>query len=135
MKMAKRDLLKAPLLPNKQAAGVKLKAKAETVKELWGEPTAIETIRADHARWSYDNAWFWFKAEQVSQISVFKEYEGKTPENVGIGSTRAKVEQAYGPLEWDGCWLINGPPFGIGFDFGASISGEPCVTEIYIFNE
>ena len=53
--MTKKYLLKAPLLPNKEAAGIKLKAKTETVKELWGEPTAIETIRANHARWQYDN--------------------------------------------------------------------------------
>lgn len=103
----REELLKAPLIPNKQAAGIKIGAKTELVQELWGEPNEIEQIRLDFVRWAYDNVWFWLKAGKVDQIGVYPGYQGKTKEGIGIGSTRVEVERAYGALEWDDCWLIN----------------------------
>jgi hypothetical protein len=50
-------------------------------------------------------------------------------------SDRTEVEEVYGPLEWDGCWLINRPPFGIGFDFGGPPVGRQRVKGIYVFQE
>jgi len=102
-----KDPLKAPILPNKGAAGVKVGARAQTVGNLWGEPPEIEQIRPDFVRWSYESVSFWLKAGKVDQIAVYVGYEGRTEEGVGIGSGRAKVEEVYGPLEWDGCWPIN----------------------------
>jgi hypothetical protein len=46
-----------------------------------------------------------------------------------------EVEAAYGPLEWDGCWLINQPPFGIGFDLDRPSLGSQSVMGIYVFQE
>lgn len=131
----REELLKAPLVPNKQAAGVKVGARIKAVEELWGEPTEREQIRPDFVRWSYDCVWFWFKAGKVDQIAVFAGYRGRTKEGLGIGSTREEVEHVYGQLEWDGCWLINVPPFGIGFDFGDLPTNSAQVTGIYIFRE
>ena len=130
---SKEDLRKAPILPNKSAAGVKLGANTKAVREIWGEPLRTEQIRADHLRWEYDCVWFWFEAGRVDQIGVNRFYEGKTKENLGIGSRREEVERVYGMLDWDGTWLINVPPFGIGFDFSSSIMGEVWVTDIYVF--
>ncbi len=125
----REELLKAPIVPNKGAAGVKVGAKAQTVQELWGEPAEREQVRPDFVRWSYGSVWFWFKAGKVDQIAVYAGYQGKTKEGIGIGSTRAQVEKVHGSLSWDGCWLVDAPPFGIGFDF------EPLVTGIYVFRE
>lgn len=132
---SREELLKAPLAPNKQAAGIKVGAKAETVREMWGEPNEIEQVRPDFVRWVYDDVWFWVKAGKVDQIAVYNLYDGKTKEGIGLGSTRAEVEGAYGGLEWDGCWLINEPPFGIGFDFSNPMLGPKRVTGVYIFKE
>ena len=131
----RKDLLKEPILPNKGAAGVKIGAGAQAVKELWGEPLKIEQIRPDFARWPYESVSFWFKAGKVDQIAVYAGYEGRTREGVGIGSGRVEIEEAYGPLEWDGCWLINRPPFGIGFDLDRPSLGSQRVTGIYVFRE
>jgi len=131
----REELLEKPILPNERAAGVKIGDRAQAVKDLWGEPAEIEQIRPDSVRWSYESVWFWFKAGKVDQIAVYADYEGKTREGIGIGSTRAKVEEVYGSLEWDGCWLIDRPPFGIGFDFDRPVLGLPRVTGVYIFRE
>ena len=82
-----------------------------------------------------ERVWFWFKAGKVDQIAVFASYRGRTKEGLGISSTREEVEYVYGHLEWDGCWLINVPPFGIGFDFGDLPTNFTQVTGIYIFRE
>ena len=132
---ARKDLLKEPILPNKGAAGVKIGARAQAVKGLWDEPLEIEQIRPDFVRWSYQSVSFWFKAGRIDQIAVYAGYEGRTRERVGIGSRRVEVEEAYGPLEWDGCWLINRPPFGIGFDLGGPPLGSQRVTGVYVFQE
>jgi len=50
-----KDLLKEPILPNKGAAGVKIGARTQVVKDLWGEPLEIEQIRPDFVRWSLVN--------------------------------------------------------------------------------
>ena len=132
----KTELLKEPILPNKGAAGVKVGASAQTVKALWGEPMEIKQIGRDSVCWPYESVWFWLKADKVDQIAVYAGYEGRTRKGkVGIGSERAEIEEVYGPLEWDGCWLINCPPFGIGFDFGDPLVGMPRVTGVYIFRE
>ena len=46
-----KDLLKEPILPNKAAAGVKIGAGAQVVKDVWGKPLEIEQIRPDFVRW------------------------------------------------------------------------------------
>ena len=131
-----KDLLRAPILPNKGAASVKIGASTQVVEDLWGEPVEIEQIRPGFVRWSYGSVWFWFEAGRVDQIAVYAGYEGRTRKGgLGIGSDRTEVEEAYGPLEWDGCWLINRPPFGIGFDFGGLPVGRQRVKGIYVFQE
>jgi len=131
-----KDLLKKPILPNKGAAGVKIGAGAQVVKDVWGKPLEIEQIRPDFVRWSYESVWFWFRAGRVEQVAVYAGYEGRTREGgIGIGSAREEVEGVYGALEWDGCWLINQPPFGIAFDFDRPQSGLQRVTGIYVFRE
>ncbi len=127
--------LRAPILPNKGAAGVRIGARAQVVKNLWGEPAECEQIRSDFVRWSYGSVWFWLRSGKVEQIGVYAGYEGKTREGIGIGSERTEVEEVYGPLEWDGCWLINVPPFGIGFDLSGPPLGLPRVTGICVFRE
>ena len=128
------DLLEAPILPNKGAAGVKVGATANTVTGLWGKPKKIEQIRSDFVRWEYDQVWFWLRAGKVDQIAVYTGYQGRTKEGIGVGSTRAHVEEVFGLLTWDGCWLIEYPPFGIGFDFTPSPI-DPLVSGIYVFQE
>lgn len=129
------DLLKEPILPNEGAAGIKIGAGAQVVESLWGEPLETEQIRPDFVRRSYESVSFWCKAGKVDQIAVYAGYEGKTKDGAGIGSGRVEIEEVYGPLEWDGCWLINRLPFGIGFDFGGSLPGSQRVTGIYVFRE
>ncbi len=131
---AHADLLESPILPNKGAAGVRVRATTKAVTDLWGEPTKVEQIRSDFVRWEYDQVWFWLKAGKVDQIAVYVGYRGRTKEGIGIGSTREHVERVFGPLTWDGCWLIECPPFGIGFDFTSSWT-DPLVSGIYIFRE
>ena len=133
--MTVKNLLKAPLRPNKKAAGVKVGAKTETVKTLWGEPVESEQAGSTLVRWLYGEVWFWIKNGRVHQIAVYAGYEGRTREGIGIGSTRMEVEDAYGPLSWDGCWLVNRPPFGIGFDFNDVPEINRLVSGIYIFQE
>lgn len=131
----KIDLNKDIIVPNKKAAGVKLGAKKETIKKNWGKPIEIEKISSKVERWGYENVNFWLVSGKVDQISLCNLYEGKTKEGVGLGSTKAEVEKVYGPLEWDGSWHIQIPPFGIGFDFISEIIGEQFVSEVYVFME
>ena len=131
----KEDFHKAIIRPNEGAAGLKLGATTQTVSKVLGQPHTTEQIKADQERWGYGDVWVWFKADKVDQINVTGLHEGKTKEGIGIGSTRKEVEKVFGMLEWDGTWLINIPPFGIGFDFGSSIMGENRVTDIFIFPE
>lgn len=130
-----QDAYQKPIVPNKGAAGLKMGITPKAVQELWGDPLTIEQISADHVHWQYPGVGLWFKANKLDQIGLESSYEGKTKKNIGIGSTRSQVESAYGWLSWDGTWLINNPPFGIGFDFNSSIVGEPRVTAIYVFRE
>jgi hypothetical protein len=129
------DLCKEPILPNKGAAGIKLGIKTKIVKDLWGEPLRIEQISINNLHWEYKAVGLWFKSDKLDQIGIQAPYEGKTKSGIGIGSTRSEVEQTYGWLSWDGTWLINNPPFGIGFDFSTSVFGESRVVGIYIFRE
>jgi len=131
---SERDL-DAPILPNKGAAGLRLGAKAQAVEDGWGEPFEREQMKPDHVRWSYGSVWLWLQAGRVTQIAVYEGYEGKTKEGVGVGSERTEVEEVYGPLGWDECWITDAPPFGIGFDIGTSALDVPRVTGIYVFRE
>jgi hypothetical protein len=131
-----KELLKAPILPNKSAAGVKLGATTKAVQKLWGEPLKIEQIKPDHVRWEYQDVVFFFKRDKLTQIWVRGLYDGQTKEGIRLGSTRQDVEAVYGELEWDGTWLINVPPFGIGFDFiNDLMSLETRVSDIFVFRE
>ena len=134
---SKDNLLRSPILPNKGAAGIKIGTGISTVQKRWGDPAQVEQIRSDHLYWSYEAVWFWFKGGKVDQIGLYKGYAGQTPKGIGIGSARKEVEAAYGPLEWDGCWLINQPPFGIAFDFDTDKFswGKGQVTGVYVFRE
>ena len=129
------DLSKKPILPNKGAAGIKLGIKTKAIKELWGDPDSIEQTAIDKVHWKYHDVDLWFTADKLDQIGIQGSYAGKTKNNLGLGSTRYEVEEAYGELSWDGTWLINNPPFGIGFDFSSPHFGEPRVEAIYIFRE
>lgn len=130
------DLLNAPIIPNKSAAGVKLGATTIAVKKQWGEPLRIEQVRPDLVHWEYRNVVFFFKHDKLTQIWVRELYNGQTKEGIRLGSTREEVEAVYGELEWDGTWLINSPPFGIGFDFISSAMGhETQVSDIFVFRE
>ena len=129
------EIYKMPILPNKGAAGLKLKSTTSAVRKLWGEPLKIEQISKDDLHWEYQDIGLWFKSDKLDQIGVEGLYEGKTSKKIGIGSTRAEVELAYGELSWDGTWLINNPPFGIGFDFTPNTGGQPRVVGIFIFRD
>lgn len=129
------DLCKELILPNKGAAGIKLGIKTRIVEELWGTPLRIEQTAIDILQWEYKALRLWFKSDKLDQIGIQAPYEGKTISGIGIGSTRLEVEQTYGSLSWDGTWLINNPPFGIGFDFSPSVFDESRVVGIYIFRE
>jgi hypothetical protein len=133
--VTKEELRKQTIKPNGGAAGVNVGATPQLVRAIWGEPRSTVQIKTDHVRWKYEDVSFWIKAGNVDQIGVSGRYEGKTEDGIGIGSTREAVERVYGPLEWDGTWLINRPPFGIGFDFGPSLRGETRVTDIFVFHE
>lgn len=130
-----KHLNTSKIVPNKHAAGVKLGGRKGTVMKYWGEPKSVENISSQLERLEYDDVTFWFASGTVDQISVHHCYEGKTQEGIGLGSTRAKVEEVYGALEWDGTWHILIPPFGIGFDFQDDLTGEQYVSEIYTFLE
>lgn len=124
-----------PIVPNKSAAGIKLKTTKKTVKKNWGEPIKMEIISSQVERWDYANVSFWFESNKVDQIKVSDLYEGRTKDDIGLGSSKSEVTRAYGSLYWDGTWHINGLPFGIGFDFENDITGEQYVTDIFIFEE
>ena len=130
-----KESYKEPILPNKGAAGIKLGITTSAVNKLWGEPPKIEKIATDLVHWEYQDIGLWFKAEKLDQIGIQGSYEGKIKNNLGLGSTRYEVEEAYGPLTWDGTWMIDVPPFGIGFEFSPYHVGEPRVIGIYIFRE
>ena len=130
-----KDLYKEPILPNKGAAGIKLGITTSAVKKLWGEPPKIDKIATDQVHWEYQDIGLWFKSGKLDQIGLQGSYEGKTKDNLGLGSTRYEVEAIYGPLSWDGTWMIDVPPFGIGFDFSPHHVGEPRVVSIFIFRE
>jgi hypothetical protein len=133
---AKEDLLNAPIVPNKGAAGVKLGATTNAVQKQWGEPLRVEQIRSDHVRWEYRNVVFFFEHNKLTQIWVRDLYNGETKEGIKLGSTREEVEAVYGELEWDGTWLINSPPFGIDFDFiNTGMHLETQVSDIFVFRE
>jgi hypothetical protein len=126
---------KARIVPNKQAAGIKLgSCKATMIKHL-GEPVTIEHISSHSERLEYDDVNVWIESGKVDQISVCHFYEGTTREGIGLGSTKTEVEDVYGAIEWDGTWSIQVPPFGIGFDFEHDLTGEQCVTEIFVFSQ
>lgn len=130
------DLLNAPILPKKSAAGVKLGTITKTVQKLWGNPPRIEQIRPDYVRWEYQDVVFFFERDKLTQIWVRERYDGQTKEGIRLGSTRKEVEAIYGELEWDGTWLINIPPFGIGFDFINDLASlETRVSDIFVFRE
>jgi hypothetical protein len=131
---SKTTLRQALIVPNRSAAGVEIGATKESVKELWGEPLGLERRADDSEVWKYRGVSFWFKSNRIHQIGVRGSYAGKTKEGIGIGSTRAEVEDVFGYLEWDGTWLINRPPFGIGFDFDPALINRP-VTDIFVFKE
>jgi hypothetical protein len=134
--MTSGNLLNAPILPNKSAAGVKLGTITKTAQKLWGNPLRIEQIRPDYVRWEYQDVVFFFERDKLIQIWVRELYDGQTKEGIRLGSTRAEVEAIYGELEWDGTWLINIPPFGIGFDFVDDLmSLEAQVSDIFVFRE
>jgi hypothetical protein len=133
---ANEDLLNAPIVPNKGAAGVKLSTTTIAVNKLWGEPLQIEQIKPDYVRWKYRNTVFFFEYDKLIQIWVRELYSGQTKEGIRLGSAREEVEAVYGELEWNGTWLINFPPFGIGFDFINNVmSLETQVSDIFVFRE
>ena len=113
---------------------MKLGATTIAVQKQWDEPLQIEQIRPDHVRWEYRNVVFFFANNKLTQIWVRDLYYGQTKEGIKLGSTREEVEAVYGVLEWDGTWLINAPPFGIGFDFiNTGMSLETQVSDIFVF--
>ena len=126
---------RALIVPNKSSAGIKLGATKKALYRLLGDPIEIERISPHCERLVYENANFWLESNKITQIGISNHYEGKTKDGIKIGSTRVEVENIYGPLEWDGTWHINSPPFGIGFDFQSNLYGEQFVTEIFIFEE
>ena len=130
-----KDSYKEPILPNKGATGIKLGITTSVAKNLWSEPPKIEKISPDLVHWEYQDIGLWFKSGKLDQIGLQGSYQGKTKNNLGLGSTRYEVEEAYGPLSWDGTWLVEVPPFGIGFEFSSPHFGEPQVTGIFIFRE
>jgi hypothetical protein len=130
-----KDLNTAKIVPNKQAAGIKLGASKHTVLTHWGEPNSVEQISPEDEQLEYDNVTFWLTSGKVDQIGVHDCYEGKTQEGIQLGSTRDEVEEEYGVLAWDGTWRILLPPYGIGFDFEYGVGGIQYVTEIYTFPE
>ena len=128
-----KDLNKETIIPNKKAAGIKLGADKATIKNNWGEPIQVEKISSKAEKLEYENVNFWLESGKVDQISLCNLYEGKTKEGIGLGSTRTEVEDVYGFLEWDGSWLIQILPFGMGFDFKIDYFGQRFVSEIFIF--
>jgi len=115
---------------------VKLGATTIAVQKQWDEPLQIEQIRPDHVRWEYRNVVFFFERDKLTQIWMRDLYNGQTKEGIKLGSTREEVEAVYSALEWDGIWLINSPPFGIGFDFiNTGMSLETQVSDIFVFRE
>lgn len=130
-----KDTYKEPIFPNIGAAGIKLGIKISAVLALWGEPLTIEKTSVDPVHWEYQNIGLWFKAGKLDQIGLVGAYEGKTKNNLGLGSTRYEVEAIYGPLSWDGTWMIDVPPFGIGFDFSPYRVQLQRVVGIYIYRE
>ena len=130
-----KDLHAAKIVPNKQAAGIRLGGRRTTIVKHWGEPKLVEQISSQCERLEYESLMFWLTDGKVDQIGVFREYRGTTRENIGLGSTRSDVEAVYGELEWDGAWNIVSPPFGFGFDFESDMTGEQYVSGIYTFSQ
>ena len=122
------------ITPNKSVAGVELGATKKTLQKIRGTPLDIEKDSFGDEEWIYKNVKFWFKSDKIDQINIFDLYAGKTKKGICLGSTKYEVEDAYGVLSWDGSWLINTPPFGIGFDFMKDFSGD-YVSDIFIFKE
>ena len=130
-----KDINRENIIPNKKAAGIKLGAGKATIKNNWGEPIQVEKISSKAEKLEYENVNFWLESGKVDQISLCNLYEGKTKEGIGLGSTRTEVEDVYGFLEWDGSWLIQILPFGMGFDFKVDFINQHFVSEIFIFLE
>jgi hypothetical protein len=124
----------APIIPNKSAAGIKLRTTKKTLKKHYGNPVEIDK-QSTFEIWIYKNVSFWLESGKVTQIRISNLYEGKTKEGISLGSTKSEVITAYGELRWEGTWYIQSPPFGIGFDFGINFFGEKHVIDIYIFEQ
>jgi len=124
----------APIVPNKSAAGIKLRTTKKTLMKHYGNPDKIDKNSTVEI-WIYKNVSFWLKSGKVTQIRLHNLYEGKTKEGIMLGSTKSEVIAAYGELRWEGTWYIQALPYGIGFDFEPSYLGEKHVTDIYIFEQ
>lgn len=89
---ANKDLLNAPILPSKGAAGVMLSATTIAIKKHWGEPLRIEQIRPDYVWWEYRNEVFFFEHDKLTQIRLRDLYSGQTKEGIKLGSTTEEGE-------------------------------------------
>ena len=123
------------IVPNKSAAGIKLRATKKALFKIWADPIETEQISSIVEKIVFENVEFWLESNKVTQIGVLNLYEGKTKNGICLGSKRVEVEEEYGALSWDGTWNINSFPFGIGFDFEYGLDHQQHVTEIFVFEE
>ena len=132
--------LDAPIVPNESAAGIQIGADAREIVERASLTFTFDP--PDKSRsYSVGVVLLWVRAGTIHQIGVIGGYRGRIDGRIGIGSTIADVEDAFGRvLEDDEDNLVVSSLPGWCFETEPWVDGDDLrqnrfarITAIYVF--